>query len=137
MLKFSWDVDRKLFIVWPALLTVGLLVGCWWWLRGYTVLRDPARGWRRWAGVAARSAVLAAAFWVLGLPGDVRWWGFAVVVLCGAWGWLAFLRLLAEARQEPRPGQAVAAAPAEQAPSELAAQMRRLVLQRRARGLRP
>lgn len=125
-------------VIWvPVVVTAGVFIGCWWWLRGYTVIRGPAHGWRRWAGVTARGAVLVAAFWVANLPGPVRWWGLAALVLCGAWGSLAFLRLPAEARNDPQPSQAVSGAPPPQASPELAEQMRRLVLQRRARGLRP
>ncbi|MGW5079548.1 hypothetical protein [Micromonospora echinospora] len=118
------------------LLTAGTLVGCWWWLRGYTIFRDPACGWQRWAGIVARMAVLAAAFWVANLPGSVRWWGFAVIMLCGALGWLAFLRLREEARQEALPRQARVSTSSPQASPELAEQMRRLVLQRRSSRLR-
>ncbi|MFF0372693.1 hypothetical protein [Micromonospora sp. NPDC005087] len=73
------------------------------------------------------------------MPGAARWWGFAVIVLCGALGWLAFLRLLAEVRQEPRKeirsGQVSRGASSPKVDPELAEQMRRLVVQRRLRGI--
>ncbi|MFI6273395.1 hypothetical protein [Micromonospora zamorensis] len=128
------------WIAGPVVATAGVFVGCWWWLRGYTVIRDPACGWRRWAGVAVRLVVLAAASWVLSQPGTMRWWGLGAILFCGGWGWLAYLRLLAGARQETRLGQALvgdrpptASVPVSDAPPELAEQMRRLVLQRRLR----
>lgn len=122
-------------VIWvPVVVTAGVFIGCWWWLRGYTVTRGPARGWRRWAGIAARGAVLVAAFGVANLPGPVRWWGLAALVLCGAWGSLAFLRLLREVRQNGSEPTRTGVAPTPQANSVLADQMRRLVLSRRAAG---
>lgn len=82
------------FLAMPLVAGVGVLVGCWWWARGWPLFGGQPRGASWVAVVAVRVGVLAAAGWAMesGPRYDVGWWcGFAVAVVCGAAGWWTWL----------------------------------------------
>lgn len=84
------------------MLTVGLLVGCCFWLFGWPVLGSQSRGVRRALTVILRLAVLAAAMATMIIADQfspVSFVGFVGVVVCGVGGFFSFLGLAEDAKR--------------------------------------